>query len=338
MGGARSTHFVGSLWIFRRRIWITLLVGLLTLLSSVPALAADAPELELYQALAYEDVNHTGDAVILMRYELDETGWTPYLNDATQETSLQIGQAYVKMYSGNMAQVEFQQHPPRIGHGLAGFYIPSDAPDFSTDQISVCVESDSIVFTNPTQACIDIYSASGGQAAFADQLVQTLLDLQLARTKQTGTYVNSDGLITQPGRTFAIEAIPIAPDLAWDAFQAGSTNIPLDPELNPTPSLNDTLDSGGAALVADLEIISNGYFGGVPGSTLLLWGLVAAGLLIGGAGFYYTEGNVSVAGIGFAMPLLFGIWYQAPTFAMYASMLFVLLMAGGVFFVRKWGS
>ena len=307
-------------------------------MSTGPALADDAPNLELYQALAFTDVNHEGDAIILMRYELDDdplTGWTPYLSDASEDTSLEQGKAFINLYSNDLINIEYQQHPPRIGHGLAGVYIPSDAPDFDAGGIDVCIESDTITFTNPTQACIGLDGSLGHRSSFAEQLVQTVLDLQMAKSLPVGAYVNSDGYITQSGRQYAVEAFSIAPQVAYDVFQASSSNLDITVNINPTPGINSTLDAGGADVIADLNVIGAGYFGGASGTTLFLVMLLLLATVLGGAAYYFTDGNTSIAGLLFAFPMLWGIWFQAPTFALYATILFLVLGGGVIFLIRK---
>jgi hypothetical protein len=162
-----------------------------------------------------------------------------------------------------------------------------------------------------------------------------MLDLQLARTEAYVTYVNSDGLITQPGRTFAVEALPIAPNIAYEAFQAGSTSIDITADLDPTSSLGESLEASGADVIADLDVIGLGYFGGLSGATLFFGLLAGLGVILGGAAYYFTEGNVSIAGIFFGFPMLWGVWFNSPSIAMVLTVLFVLLAAGAMFITKR---
>ena len=348
---------------------IVLATGLVAL-SVTHVQAAPAPTVAVAELRAYRNVVQTGDLFFLVRYELSlqltafptpvttpeawcqylrtQTGCTGSAASPTDPTSLQPNYALASLYSScntdcSTGTLEQQEQPPRVGHGLAGFYVsPGHTLTWGSTAMRGCIEASSAVFAPSARSCTSVNWNTAASTASA-QLTQlggdlrtVLRTLEPLRAVPRNTYV-SNNLVTTAGRVLAYEALPGLERLIPTYFQAASqaagpgfatpnpaTPLALQQRLDATATataFGATLGATGSALLG----VSGGAF-----ATILFFALggVAAGFM-----FKLTQQPV-LAVLAFIAPPLVGMFVRGPSVS--AVLVGVAALAlPAVFFVVK---
>ena len=327
--------------------------------------AATSPEVEIYEAHAYRSLYESGDLLIVVRYELpletDAGGdaWCAELEDEdgcsvdppapTAPASLPRGHAQILLYSGwtgSTGDLEDLVDVPRIDHALGGIYFePGHGLTWEDTATRICIQASESFFDPALSACMqprwEAGTAAGDTAAareaLGDDLRQVLLNLELERLYPRGTLVTGAGDITVAGRVFANEAFPIMDRVIPEAFQAAQERILT---AGYTPTAGDSALQASISATATvvpmtehIDIVARTQVG-VSGNTLAMFVTLLIGAAFGAIVYRSTEKGV-LASYAFFFPMIVGLFFRAPTIAVFMALFAILLVPTASWLLRK---
>ena len=331
-----------------------------------------APSVSVKETKCFRSINQDDDMYCLMRYELpvkvtvDPTpittpeawclelhnlaGCTDNPVNPTFPTSLEEAHVFINYYKNctglgdcSLGDILGSVSVPRVGNSLGGVYLGTGHGVTHGDaSVFGCVEPSVLVFTTVVEDCQQVVWSFGAndmdiqRNEMGNYFIEQFLALQIASNTGLNVFVQNN-LITDAGKTLALEALNIVDRLIGDFFRAAATEseaiafatATAQTDLQVEISLTATQQAGIWATIG-------GHVGG-DAKTTGGWIVIMTFGMLGFWGTWTITREFLFPLLVFSSIFWFGVTQDAVPFSVVAVYLLVMASLGIIFGIRKLG-
>ncbi len=359
-------------------VFVFLFVMLLGVLFNVMPASANhggttAPSVSVEETKCFRSINQLDDMYCMMRYDLpvkitpDPTpittpeAWCLELHDLdgctdtpvnpSNPKSLEEQHVFINFYKNcsalgdcTVGDILASVSVPRVGASLGGVYLGTGHGVTHGDlTVFGCVQSSTLLFTVASEDCQQVVWSFGANNEETQReemglyFLQQLLALEVVQNRGFNFYVQNN-LITDAGKTLALEALNIADRLIGDFFRAAATESQAIEFA--TATAETTLQAEirlTATSQAGIWTTIGGHVGG-DAKTTGGWLVVMIGGLLAFWGVWLMTKEFVFPLITFSSVFWFGVSQDAVPFSVVAVYLLVMGTLAIIFGLQKFAS